>query len=104
MTELSVDPSYLEGKAQDQDDAAAKIESAKDATQGIVMDLWFAHGPICGQTVTAVGDLERVRRQAAGTMKLVSDALAENLLAASQVYGAADAQNAEVLDQQMLPE
>jgi hypothetical protein len=102
MTGLSVDPTYLDERAEDQDYAAEKIQSAKEATKGIVTDLWFAHGPICGETVTAVEDLEQVRKATARTMKQVSDALAENLRAAARYYSAADIQYAAGLDQQVL--
>ena len=102
MTEMKLVGSYLESLADNQDYAAEKIESAKDATKGIVTDLWFSHGPICGQAVTAIEDLEKVRKQAARTMVQVSDALAENLNAAAQVYGETDTQNSSILERQIL--
>jgi len=101
MTRLNVVSNDLETKAQDQDYAAEKIESAKNATQGIVTSLWFAHGPICGQTVTAVDDLESVRRATARTMKQVSDALATNLSTAADTYDSTDTENAKALNAQV---
>src|SRR5262245_32221981 len=102
MEDLSITPSYLTDLAKQQDRAAGEIGSATKAVEGTAEQLWYDHGDVCGQTVSAMKALERERRNTGDTMTNVSEALAANLRQAAADYGATDEEAGAVIDQQML--
>jgi hypothetical protein len=103
MTDVWVDPAYLEKLATRQDEAADEIADGVAGVEGCAENLWYDHGVVCGGTAISMQASEDERTRAGKTMELVSEALAENVRKAAANYVVTDEQADTVIDQQVLP-
>lgn len=103
MANLTVDPSYLQGLATTQQDAAGDIASATDKAKNQGSNLYWDHGSVCGYTANKLAQLKIARLNAGNLTQQVSEALAANLNASASAYEGVDTQNSDNLSQQVLP-
>src|SRR5947208_1390313 len=103
MTDVTVQPAYLDELATQHEGAISEIGSALSGVDGTAKDLWFDHGVVCGAAIQEMEKTEGERARAGEAMQEVSAAIAENLCTASASYTATDEQASDVLDDQMLP-
>lgn len=101
MTDVTVEPAYLQELATQQEGAVDEIGSGLSGVAGTAKDLWFDHGVVCGAAIKQMQRSESQRKEAGEAMQKVSTALAENLTTASAGYVATDEQAGDVLDDQM---
>lgn len=103
MSNLNVNPDYLEKLATYQDQAAAKSASAATAADGSPPSLWWTHGVISGFSNMSAGDVVGQRRAAGAALAKAATDLAAKLRAAAQTYASVDVELRENLDNQITP-
>jgi hypothetical protein len=101
MAELNVELTYLEELATEQDEAAERLGEAIEAVDGTARKLWFDHGPICFDAVTAMMNAEAERTNACNSMIAVSADLAEKLRAGASAYETTDTQSSKELNREV---
>lgn len=106
---MQVEVAYLNQLADEQNEAAAKIQSAKDEISGaglltsLAYSLVWDHGLISAPFWTPMFGTEEARETACNNMMSVCTDLEAKLRASADAYTSTDAQTGENLDQQMLP-
>ena len=86
MVLVSVTPSYLEGLAQHQDQAAATFGTVADAVSGMAHRVSESHGVACSNSKQALQNAEHAHNKLAYAMQDYAKALAGWLRTAAYAY------------------
>ncbi|WAC93239.1 type VII secretion target [Mycobacterium sp. Aquia_213] len=100
---MQVTTAYLEKLAVEQDEAAAEINNAMSAANGLAYKLVWDHGLISAVFWGAMFGTESEREAACNNMIAVSTDMAANLRTSAAAYTSTDAQSSKNLGRQILP-
>ena len=89
-TELRVTAAHLRELAVKQGEAAAIIQSATGAIDGLAAAVGATHGPISSATAAAVGAAESARGQVGAQTAAESRGMQDRLEASATAYGSVD--------------
>ena len=102
-TELRVAEAHLRELAAKQGEAAAAIQSATAAADGLAAAVGSTHGPISSATAAAVQAAESARGEAGGRTATESRTLQDRLEGSAAAYGSADQVAGGALNAQIRP-
>jgi hypothetical protein len=101
MSELRVTEAHLRELATKQGQAAALIQSATDAADGLGAAVGSTHGPISSATAAAVQAAESARGQAGAQTAVESRDMQDRLDASATAYASVDQSVGKALEAQL---
>lgn len=101
MPTVSVTPSYLQGLAQHQDEAATAFSAAASAVSGMAHKVSASHGVVCDRSKPALRNAEDAHNRLAAAMQKYANDLASWLRSAAYAYESNDDAIAQTMRRQM---
>jgi len=102
MTNLSVNPEYLEALAKKQESASNEAADAARAVTGLRSTCYATHGPISGVSNNAFGAAEQAHHEAVDSISKAATRLAAIVRTAKIIYQDVDGDLAGNIDAQVL--
>jgi hypothetical protein len=101
--ELTVTPVEVRTLSQQQQRAAATIDSTKNVTDGVVANVRQTHGNVCEATANALSSAVDARSDAIERLRGESEKMSDGLAAAAEFYERVDDQAADGLRGELPP-